>query len=58
MILKYVGVNFSQSMKESCLGGELVVTEVDKDLLPKFKTAVEMNAHLDKLELWKYELYE
>ena len=40
------------------MGGELVVTEVDEYLLPKFKTTLEKTVHLDQLEFWEQELYE
>ena len=45
-------------MKASLLGGELVVTEVDKDFLPKFHTIVEKRAHLAKLEFYEQEARE
>ena len=46
MSLIYVGTKFA-----SLLGREVVVTEVDEDLLPMFKTKEEKIDNLDKLEL-------
>ena len=55
--LDYVGVRFYQSVKASLIAGELVVTEVDESLLPRFHTKEDMKKHLEDLEYWQKELY-
>ena len=46
-ILDYVGGNFGQSDIVSLVVGKLPVTEVDKSLLPNFKTKEAMKEHAD-----------
>ena len=40
--LDYVGGRFGQSVKASMEAGEIVVTEVDSSILPKFYTEAKM----------------
>ena len=56
-LLDYVGSKYGQSAKVSLEVGEMVVTEVDESLLPKFKTEAEKDEHLKKLEYWEQEAY-
>ena len=56
--LKYVGARFGQSVRALLASGEIVITEVDEDLLPKFKTPEDKQNHLDGLEFWEQELCE
>ena len=51
IFLDYVESNFGQSVKALLIEGELVVTEVDESLIPKFETA---EAEVDYLSKLKY----
>ena len=51
--LTHVVNKFGQSVKASLMMGELVVTEIDKSLIPKFKMEGEEDKHLKKLEFSK-----
>ena len=50
--MNYIGNKYSKSVKVSISDGLLVITEVDKKLIPKFKTAAEKKAYLDSLQFW------
>ena len=45
-LLDYVGSKHGQSARASLVAETLIVTEVDEDLLPKFKTADDEKKHL------------
>ena len=55
--LDYVGSKHGHSAKASIVAGKLVVTEVNKSVLKKFKTKEEQNKYLDGLECWEEEEY-
>ena len=55
MFLDYVGSKHSQSAKASVVARRLVVTEVDKTVLKKFKTKEEQTKFLDSLDFWQQE---
>ena len=57
MFLDYVGRRFGQSVKASIEGGELVVTEIDDSVLPKFETEEDMKEHTVKLNCWEHECH-
>ena len=48
--LNHTGNKFGQSVKSYLMTGEIVVTDIDESLLPKFKTEVEKDDHLKRLE--------
>jgi len=56
--MDYVGSTFGQSTKASLMEGELMVTEVDMKLLPKFVTEEAMKNHITELKYWEKELYQ
>ena len=57
IFLDYIGGKFGQSVKASLQAGELIITEVDETLLPKFDTEAEMKAHVAALKYWEQEEY-
>ena len=44
--LSYIGSKYDQSTKACMLAREMIVTEVDETLLPKFKTDKDKMKHL------------
>jgi len=58
VFMDYIGCTFGQSVKASLIAGELVVTEVDESLLPKFVTAEAEKDYLSELKHWEKELYK
>ena len=55
--LDYVGSKYGQSSKVSITAGKLVVTEIDKKILKKFKTKEEHENHMKTLNFWQQEEY-
>ena len=55
--MDYVGSKYGQSAKASIIAGKLVVTEVNKSLLKKFKTKEDQKKYLAGLECWEEEEY-
>ena len=53
--LDVIGSRYAQSVKASLEAGEVIVTEVDESLLPKFNTDDEMKAHVQGLKFWEQE---
>ena len=53
--LDYVGSKYGQSAKASISAGKLVVTEIDKTILKKFKTKEEQTKCLESLDFWQQE---
>ena len=51
--LDYVSSRFGQSAKVSLDTGELIIAEVDKKYLQKFKTKEETEAYVKRLEYWE-----
>ena len=54
----YFTSKYRQSVKVSLLVGILVVTKVDKSLLPKFKTQKNETNYLATLAFWEQEQYK
>lgn len=54
-LLDYVATKYRQSVKASLVRDKLTVTEIDEDMLLRFKTQKDKDNHLGKLELWKQE---
>ena len=52
VLMDYVGNNFSQSVKVSMLSRNMIVTEVDDKLIPKFKTEEDKKMHVEGLKNW------
>ena len=48
-LLDYVGRKYGQSENSSLVEEVLTMTEVDQDVLPKFKTQKEKHEHIDAL---------
>lgn len=57
-LLNFVASKYGQSVKVSLEVREMVVTEVNKSLLRKFKTKKEKTDYLATLEFWEKEEYE
>ena len=51
--MDYVGSKYGQSVKALVIAGRLVITEVDKTVLKKFKTKDEQTKYLESLEFWR-----
>ena len=58
IFLNYFGTTFGKSVKASLLAGALIVAEVNKCVMPKFKTPEEKKSHLSGLELQDPGIYE
>ena len=52
-----MSAKFGQSIKASFLSGEVVVTEVDEDLIPRFDAEEEEKKNLAELKHWEQKLY-
>ena len=50
LFLNYVAAKYRQSVRSSLLAREIVVTEVDEDIIPKFDTEEAEQKHLDSLK--------
>ena len=48
---------YRQSIKASLLAGEVVVTKIDEDIIPKFDTKEDETKHLATLKYWEQKLY-
>ena len=55
--LTCIAVNYGQSVKALLLAGEVVVTEVDKELIPRFKREEEEMIHLARSKHQEKKLY-
>ena len=55
VFLDFAGSRSGQSTKASIEGGEIVVTEINTSVLPKFETEEAMKCHVDKLKYWGKE---
>ena len=55
--LDYISSRFGQSVRASLEVGKVVVTEIDRKILPRFETEVEMKAHVTGLKYWQQEEY-
>ena len=58
MFMDYAGSAFSLSVKSSLMSGELVVTEVDENILPKFDTKEADDDCIARLKFWEKTLHE
>ena len=50
LFLNYVAAKYGQSVKASLLAGDIVVTEIDEDIIPKFDTEEAEKEHLAGLK--------
>ena len=57
IFLAFVASKYGQSTRASFLANEVVATEVEEDLIPKFDTEEEEKAHLANLKYWEQKLY-
>ena len=57
LFLKCVGSKFEQSVRVSLLVGEIIVTEVDEDVIPRFDAETEELKYLGSLKHWEKKLY-
>ena len=57
LFLTCVTAKFGKGMIASLLSGEIVVTEVDEGLTPKFDTEYEEKEHLADLKHWERKLH-
>ena len=55
--LTCITAKYDQSVKMSLVAGEVVVTEVDEDLIPKFETKAEEDTYLAGLKHWQVKQY-
>ena len=58
IFLDFIARRYGQITKASLEAGELVVTEVDETLIPKFDTEDEQKDHISALKFWEKEQYE
>jgi len=58
VLLNYVGSKYGQSVRASLVAGSLIVTEVDKKLLTKFKTADDEKKYLESFVYWQQKEYK
>ena len=54
-VLHHIWSKFSQSVKASLEAGEMVMTEVDETLLPRFDAEEDTKAHTAGLKCWEQE---
>ena len=57
LFFKYVSSKFGQSIRASLVTREVIVTEVDKNLIPRFDTKADEEKHLAALKHQEMKLY-
>ena len=57
IFLNWAVAKYRQSIKASLLAGEVVVTKIDEDIIPKFDTKEDETKHLATLKYWEQKLY-
>ena len=51
-LMDCVGNKFGQRVKVSMFSGKMIVTKVDDEFIPKFKTEEDKKMHVEVLEHW------